>query len=304
VRVAGAKARWAVLVVVALACALPARASADPVPTIVLDRDGPVTLLVQSKSAVDILGIDVASPAPAAVCGDCRGGEAAQLGPFSNGTEIVLRLTDGEKTFLSTDPLHARIDKSGGTWRIGWDDAAGDADFQDLVVTIAVPTLPPPIDRDGDGVSPPTDCLDTNSAVHPGAPEIAGNGLDDDCVGGDAPGAVEATVALRWRGTRRDGVRLLRLTVRGAPPGARIELRCRGKRCRFKHRGTHAGRTGTAQLLKRVPHRRLHRATTLDITITAPGMIGKLRRYTVRKRSMTDGRTLCVPPGASRAVKC
>jgi hypothetical protein len=29
------------------------------------------------------------------------------------------------------------------------------------------------------------DCLDTNPAVHPGATEICGNGLDDDCVGGD-----------------------------------------------------------------------------------------------------------------------
>ena len=29
------------------------------------------------------------------------------------------------------------------------------------------------------------DCVDTNPAVHPGATEICGNGLDDDCVGGD-----------------------------------------------------------------------------------------------------------------------
>jgi hypothetical protein len=29
------------------------------------------------------------------------------------------------------------------------------------------------------------DCGDTNPAVHPGATEICGNGLDDDCVGGD-----------------------------------------------------------------------------------------------------------------------
>jgi hypothetical protein len=292
------------LLVLMLACALPARAAADPVPTIRLDRDGPVTLLVQSKSAVDTLGVDVASPTVAAVCADCRGGESAQLGPFSRGTEIVLRLTDGEKTFLSTDPLHARIDQTGGTWRIGFDDAVGDGDFEDLVVTLAVPTLPPPVDQDLDGFSPPTDCIDTNSAVHPGAPEVAGNGTDDDCVGGDAPGSVNATVAVRWRGTRSDGVRLLRLSVRGAPPAAQIVMRCRGKRCGFKERRLRAKADGSAQLLSRVPHRRLRRGVTLDVTITAPNMIGKLRRYAVHRRDMTDGRTFCVPPGATRAQKC
>ena len=50
-------------------------------------------------------------------------------------------------------------------------------------------------DGDGDGYystscsdtdcSPRTDCDDTRSSVHPGATEVCGNGLDDDCVGGD-----------------------------------------------------------------------------------------------------------------------
>lgn len=301
-RVAGAGSRWAFIVVL-LACAWPAAALADPVPTITLDRDGPVTLLVQSKSAVNVLGLAVTSPAIAGVCSDCRGGETAQLGPYSRGTEIVLRLEDGEKTFLSSDPAHARIDQSGGTWRIGWDDAVGDGDFEDLVVTVAVPTLPPPIDRDGDGVSPPTDCLDTNSAVHPGAPEVAGNGLDDDCVGGDAPGTVAAVVTLRWTGVRSGGVRLQRLEVRDAPPSAHIVVRCRGKRCAFKPRRTRAKSNGSARLLPLVP-RRQRPGTTIDVTITAPNMIGKVRRYEVRRRDMTDGRTLCLPPGATTPKKC
>jgi hypothetical protein len=45
-------------------------------------------------------------------------------------------------------------------------------------------------DDDGDdyedtACSGGTDCLDTNPAVHPGAVEICGNGLDDDCLGDD-----------------------------------------------------------------------------------------------------------------------
>ncbi len=60
------------------------------------------------------------------------------------------------------------------------------------------------LDHDGDGygdagapqeafsrpdghVADATDCDDTRADVHPGATEICGNGLDDDCVGGDGP---------------------------------------------------------------------------------------------------------------------
>ena len=293
---------WVTAAFLVLACALPAGAAADPVPTITLDRDGPVTLLVQSKSALNVLNLAVTSPLIQPVCTDCKGGEALALGAMSKGTEIVLRLEDAQQTFLSTNPAHARIDQSGGTWRIGWDDALGDGDFEDLVVTIAVPTLAPAIDRDGDGVSPPTDCLDTNSAVHPGAPEVAGNLLDDDCVGGDAPAKIGAVVTVKWEEHRAGGVRLNRFEVKDAPPGAQIAVRCRGRRC-FKQRTTRASAGGTAKLRSRVPSR-LRPGWTLDVIVTAPNMIGKVRRYDVRKRDMTDGRTFCLMPGAKNASRC
>src|SRR3954453_20406655 len=63
---------WAIVALL-LWCAVPARANADPVPTIKLDRDGPVTVLVQSKSAAFVLGMAVASPSIVSLCTNCLG---------------------------------------------------------------------------------------------------------------------------------------------------------------------------------------------------------------------------------------
>jgi len=162
---------------------------------------------------------------------------------------------------------------------------------------------PPPVDRDGDGFSPPADCMDTNSTVWPGAREIPGNGIDDDCSGGDQPARLFATVSTNWLVTRR-GTRVRRLTVREAPPGARITVLCRHSRsCPFRQRALTVDADGIVAL-KRLFPRRLRPGAGLEIRITAANMIGRVVRYRIKRKDTPVGRTLCLPPGASKPSKC
>jgi Calx-beta domain-containing protein/putative Ig domain-containing protein/squalene-hopene cyclase-like protein/putative metal-binding protein/VCBS repeat protein/thrombospondin type 3 repeat protein/uncharacterized protein DUF4214/prenyltransferase/squalene oxidase-like repeat protein len=62
------------------------------------------------------------------------------------------------------------------------EDGRGGRSFQSFAVELrANVDIQPPLDRDGDGYLVPEDCDDTNPLVHPGRPEIPGNGIDDDC---------------------------------------------------------------------------------------------------------------------------
>jgi hypothetical protein len=166
---------------------------------------------------------------------------------------------------------------------------------------------PTPVDRDGDGISPPADCDDTNSTVWPGAREIPGNGIDDDCSGGDKAAKILAPVPYDWSGTRT-GARLNRLRVTDAPPGASLELRCRGGRskgCPFKRRGVTLKADGSASMTK-LFKRAFRRGAVLEVWLTAPNSIGKVVRFEVQRgRSRTPrGRTLCLQPGSAKPGKC
>jgi hypothetical protein len=169
----------------------------------------------------------------------------------------------------------------------------------------ASPTPTPggaPTDADRDGVPLPADCSDTNSTVFPGAREIAGNGIDDDCAGGDAPARLTATVYSKWTVVGKR-LRLDNLRVRDAPEGAVVEVRCHGRRCPFKRRSTTANAKGNAYLRKFFK-RLLRPRITIDVRVTYPNTIGKVARFPIKRPAAPDLKRLCLPPGTTRPRRC
>jgi uncharacterized protein YwbE len=164
------------------------------------------------------------------------------------------------------------------------------------------PAPSPLVDQDGDGSPSSADCSDVNNTVHPGAPEIPGNGIDDDCSGGDQPGKVLGIVTSAWSVSRRTSPRVIRLRVRDAPAGAQVDVLCSGRRCPFKQRRKVVDAAGEASLTKLFKHR-LQPGITVDVVISAPNMIAKVTRYVVKRGSVPTGRSMCLPLGATKPQK-
>jgi hypothetical protein len=169
-------------------------------------------------------------------------------------------------------------------------------------VPTATPEPSPLVDSDSDGYPASTDCADFNNTVHPGAPEIAGNGVDDDCSGGDRPAKATGVVSVSWSVTRRSLPKLGYMRVRDAPGGARVTVRCSGRRCPFKQRVRTANRDGNVSLTK-LFRKRLRSGVTVDVAITAPNTIGKVTRYRIRRGKLPRGQSLCVPVGTTKPRK-
>ena len=160
------------------------------------------------------------------------------------------------------------------------------------------PPPPPDPDGDGDGVPASRDCRDDNAGVWPGGVEVPGNGIDDDCTGGDRPARITAGVTNDWLviGAR---TRVRELRVRGAPRTARVQVRCKGKHCPFRVRRAEVGANGGAKL-GRFFRKPLRPGTTIEIRITAPYSIGKVVRYRIRHGALPADRTRCLKPGGTK----
>ena len=159
----------------------------------------------------------------------------------------------------------------------------------------AAPVTPAVVDLDRDGVVAGVDCDDTRAAIRPGARDVPGNRVDEDCAGGDARfRRVDGRLSFDFSAFPNGRTRVDRLTVRELQAGGRAELRCSGP-CSFRKKVGKA-RNGKVNLRKLV-RGRLRTGATLEVRLTAPETIGRVFRFKMRKLARPKRTDLCLPPG-------
>ncbi len=161
-------------------------------------------------------------------------------------------------------------------------------------------------DRDGDGTLNEQDCGPDNPAIHPGAGEIVGNNVDEDCAGGPQYLRVSATVG--YSATRRgNSAKFIKLTVNEIRRGDTIELRCTGgksKGCPFSKKAQTGKSKAKINLLPLLKQRYLKRNAVLEVRVTRPNEIGRVVRLKVGKRGAIKSEPLCLAVGAAKPSKC
>jgi PKD repeat protein len=182
----------------------------------------------------------------------------------------------------------AASDPDGSVASIGW-DLNGDGIFTDATGPVASDVYP------GPGAYPVAVAVTDNS----GATTVASEGV---AVAARPPTLLSPfpIVRLTTRGTRR-GVRVLRLGVQ-APPGSRITVVCRGRSC-SKRDEVRRARTSRAVRFPGV-QRRLRAGVVIEVSVTAPGRIGKYTRFRLHRGRPPSRVDLCLVPGAARPSPC
>ncbi len=114
---------------------------------------------------------------------------------------------------------------------------------------------------------------------------------------------VTSSVSTQW-GRRGRTFLLIRMNVRRPPDGAKAQLRCRGERCPFKRRSTSRVRNGSINVIRGMKRsKRLLRAgQRIELRITAPGHIGKVLRYPLKRGKSPKSKELCLPLGTTKPV--
>ena len=103
------------------------------------------------------------------------------------------------------------------------------------------------------------------------------------------------------RGTR---TRITRLRARRIPAGAQVTLHCFGSRCPFSRRFVPISRTRVADASRTIRRFWLRPGAAIELRVTAPGTIGQVTRYAIRRGRAPRVTKRCLAPGAVTPKSC
>jgi hypothetical protein len=163
-------------------------------------------------------------------------------------------------------------------------------------------------DRDGDGDSNATDCKPDDPAIHHGAVDTPRDGIDEDCVGGDANWPRVSSRLFGFFTPFSDGsTRVDKVYVQRVPAGARIVITCHGRGCPPKRKlksRTVRKSTSRINVDSALRHRKLRPGAKLELRITRKGWVGVAAVWAMRSRQQPKRADRCTRPGASRLLSC
>jgi DNA-binding beta-propeller fold protein YncE len=173
-----------------------------------------------------------------------------------------------------------------------------------IAAAVAAPG-PGGLDGDRDGFFAGQDCNDGDIAIRPGALEIRGNRVDENCDGLAEPfPTVTSGVSAKWdiNGSR---FTLTQLTISNPPKGAKLEFRCAGKRCPLKSKKlTGKVRRGLLNARPSLGKKLKYRAgQTIEVRIAVSGFNTKVAQIKLKAGKTPSVVALCLAQGASKPQK-